>query len=237
MLSQNTSRTSVASSAVLSQVAGRRASAFDKRPSRKAASVGHALPHASVSSIACPKQIDRRLEFVRANHSSYNCPFEHKSLPTIRRGTMAKEKPPHDIQQKLHALEEELSGLDPKQDMTRTQCRTTIWSISHVCSALFLATAGACSSNSVDLPSGSPASVAEAATVLNLATFPHVKEPKVPSSRPWPGFRTTSLGLSRTCLSFNASNSWTKGGKNCPAGLSATKRAAPRSPEMVSRCR
>jgi hypothetical protein len=32
---------------------------------------------------------------------------------------MTKEKPPHDIQQKLHALEEERRGLDPKKDIKR----------------------------------------------------------------------------------------------------------------------
>ena len=32
---------------------------------------------------------------------------------------MTKEKPPHDIQEKLHALKEVRRGLDPKKDIKR----------------------------------------------------------------------------------------------------------------------
>jgi hypothetical protein len=61
-------------------------------------------------------------------------------------------------------------------------CRTT-WSISRLCSALLLATTGACSANPADSPSGSPASAAEAAKVLDLGVFPLVKGAESPGQR------------------------------------------------------
>jgi hypothetical protein len=97
-------------------------------------------------------------------------------------------------------------------------CRTT-WSISNLCSVLLLATTGACSVNSVDSPSGSPASVAEAAELLDLATFPLVKGAKTPNQQHLAGLSYNAAGNLKDVFEFQRKQLTEQGWKELPGGF------------------
>jgi hypothetical protein len=78
--------------------------------------------------------------------------------------------------------------------------RLTSWSILHVCCAALMATTGACSADTVE--SGPPATVAEAAKVLDLATFPLVKGAEKLNHRHLAGLSYNAPGTVKEVFEF-----------------------------------
>jgi len=99
------------------------------------------------------------------------------------------------------------------------QCCRTTWSISHLCSALLLAATGACSANFADSASGPPTSVAEAAKVLNLSTFPLAKGAESPNERHLAGLSYNATGNLKDVFEFQRKQLTDQGWKELPGAF------------------
>ncbi len=94
--------------------------------------------------------------------------------------------------------------------------RLSTWSILRLCCAALMATTGACSADTVE--SGPPATVAEAAKLLDLATFPLVRGAEKPNDRHLAGLSYNAAGAVKEVFEFQRKQLSGQKWKELPGG-------------------
>jgi hypothetical protein len=92
------------------------------------------------------------------------------------------------------------------------------WSISRLCGALLLAATAACSAGAVDSSKGTPASPAESAKVLDLATFPLAQGAEEPVVRSAASLSYRAAGTVQDLLAFQRRQLLEQKWKELPGG-------------------